>query len=91
MTENEDNINLRNVGNHSSKDTASHLRGLEPSGEIIFWGHVRCLTYFQFDVYREMGVTVCYAPWTFCAIAMCHGHYVPLLRAMDIMGQCCVP
>ena len=50
MTEDEDTINLRNVGKHSPKDTASHLRGFEPAGEVILWGHVSCLTYFQFVV-----------------------------------------
>ena len=91
MTEDEDTINLRNVWKYSPKDTASHLRGFESAGEIILWVRVRCLTYFQFVVYREMGVTVCYAPCTFCTNATCHGHSVPLLCATDILYHCYVP
>jgi hypothetical protein len=67
VTEHQVTISLRNVGKYTPKDTASHLRGLEPSGEIILWGHVSCLTYFQFVVYREMAVTQCYMPWAFGA------------------------
>jgi hypothetical protein len=91
VTENQDTINFRNVGNISPKDTALHLRGLESSGEIIFWGHVRCAPRDGSDsVLCAMDIMChCSVPWTLCAINMCHVHSVPLLCAINIVPLLC--
>jgi hypothetical protein len=88
VTEQEDNIQLRNIGNHSSKDTTSHLRGLESSGEIIFWGHVRCCVPRDGSdsVLCAMDILChCYVPRALCAIVMWQ------CRAMNILCHCYVP